>query len=36
MRASTKEKWELAGGLLVWFLTALSALATIVRMAKML
>ena len=36
MRASTKEKWELAGGLVVWFLTALAALATIVRMAKML
>ena len=36
MRASTKEKWELAGGLLVWFLTALAALATVIRIAKML
>ena len=35
MRISTKAKWELAGGLVVWGLIALSALAAIIRMAKM-
>ena len=36
MRISTKEKLELAGGLVVWGLTALAALAAIIEMAKMM